>query len=385
MLLSRSLPGGSLRLSMVKILQVASANRWTGAAAPAFTEVEALRSIGVDAHYAYVGGHSLEERFKGASFTHPIIIKNQSPVAFLRSRRELNALIERESFDVVHAHLSHDHWLVHFVRDRRIKIVRTIHCRRVLRSDPFTRRLFRRTDGFCLVNSDLERDPRLADRPRLLTPPPVDHRQFRPDGASMRGPYDFGPAEPVIGFIGKVSPGRGFEDALRTFAAIRRLVPEARFMIIGRGPHKPFLERLSEELGISKAVTWAGYHEADLAEHYRTADLMLFTAAGSDEGHRAVSEAMACGTPVACYPIPGVDSVLGELAPDLMAGSRNPESLAAVAVRTLSNRTEELRARAVATTQRFSYEESARRLERFYASLLANNPLPASVRSRPLR
>ena len=43
----------------MKILHLASFDRWTGAAAPAFSEVEALRRAGVDAHYGYVGGSTL--------------------------------------------------------------------------------------------------------------------------------------------------------------------------------------------------------------------------------------------------------------------------------------------------------------------------------------
>ena len=57
----------------MKILHLASGNRWTGAAAPAFAEVEALRAAGVDAHFAYVGGYKLETKLAGHSFAHPII------------------------------------------------------------------------------------------------------------------------------------------------------------------------------------------------------------------------------------------------------------------------------------------------------------------------
>ena len=81
-------------------------------------------------------------------------------------------------------------------------------------------------------------------------------------------------------------------------------------MIIGHGEHRPVLEALARELGIDADVIWAGYHEDDLAEHYRASDLLLFTARGSDEGHRAVLEAMACGVPVATYPIEGVDALV---------------------------------------------------------------------------
>ena len=46
----------------MKVLHLASANRWTGAPAPAFAETEALREAGIDAHYAYVGGYKLAYR-----------------------------------------------------------------------------------------------------------------------------------------------------------------------------------------------------------------------------------------------------------------------------------------------------------------------------------
>src|ERR1700742_2849740 len=49
-------------MRVVNVLHLAAGNRWTGAAAPAFAEVEALRAAGVEAHYAYVGGYKLEQK-----------------------------------------------------------------------------------------------------------------------------------------------------------------------------------------------------------------------------------------------------------------------------------------------------------------------------------
>src|SRR6266849_2184251 len=120
----------------MKVLHLAAGNRWTGAAAPAFAEVEALREAGVDAHYAYVGGYKLQAKIGHYDFTHPIIAKVQNPLAFLRSSRALEALFRAHSFDVVHAHLTYDHWLARVaLRDKRAQLVRTFHARRVLRSD----------------------------------------------------------------------------------------------------------------------------------------------------------------------------------------------------------------------------------------------------------
>jgi glycosyltransferase involved in cell wall biosynthesis len=175
---------------------------------------------------------------------------------------------------------------------------------------------------------------------------------------------------PLLVTIGKLAPGRGFEDAIATFAAFRRSVPDARLMIIGHGPHQPALAESARELGVSDAIIWAGYHEEDLAEHYRAGDILLFTAAGSDEGHRAILEAMACGLTPATYPIPGVAALLGdELAPRLVASNSTPDSLALTVSAIIAKRNV-LRAAAVRQAQNFGYSGAAARLQSAYSSAM---------------
>src|SRR5438046_9943199 len=95
----------------MKVLHLASGNRWTGAAAPAFGEVVALREAGVDAHYAYVGGYKLQAKIGGFDFAHPIIAKAQNPFSFASTVATIERLINHHGFDVVHAHLHYEHWL----------------------------------------------------------------------------------------------------------------------------------------------------------------------------------------------------------------------------------------------------------------------------------
>src|SRR2546423_15497404 len=98
----------------MRILHLAAGNRWTGAAAPAFAEVEALREAGIDAHYAYVGGYKLEAKLARVDFAHPIIAKEQSPAAFIRSLDAVERLVRHHRFEIIHAHLTYDHWLARF-------------------------------------------------------------------------------------------------------------------------------------------------------------------------------------------------------------------------------------------------------------------------------
>lgn len=352
----------------MRVLHLAAGNRWTGAAAPAFAEVEALRAAGVEAHYAYVGGYKLEQKIGHLDFAHAVIEKAQNPAAFLRSVAALRRLIVDRRIDVVHAHLTYDHWLARFA-GRGATIARTFHARRVLRTDPLSRRLNASTPLLFVIN-DSFRD---ALPGATFTPPPVDHRQFHPDGADVRAQYGIPRETKLITVIGKVSRGRGFEDALQTFAQLRGITPQmsTRLMIIGHGEHRPALESLAAELGITAHVLWAGYHEVDLAEHYRASDLLLFTARGSDEGHRAVLEAMACGVPPVSMPIEGVAALTGELSRLLIAPGNSPAALAATVAALLGTNTAELRSRVSRRSEEFGYTRAAERLLERYERVAA--------------
>jgi glycosyltransferase involved in cell wall biosynthesis len=205
----------------MKVLHLAAGNRWTGAAAPAFAETEALRQAGVDAHYAFVGGYKLEQKIGHYDFAHPIIARAQNPYSFARTVETLGRLIAHHRFDVVHAHLTYDHWLAYFAaRGTGSAIVRTFHARRVLRGDALTRWLIGRTARVCVINESFVDAPAIRGRNPSFTPPPIDQRQFTPNGPDMRERYGLGEDAFLLLAIGKLSKDRGFEDVLKTFALV---------------------------------------------------------------------------------------------------------------------------------------------------------------------
>jgi glycosyltransferase involved in cell wall biosynthesis len=341
----------------VKVLHLVSFDRWSGAVGPAFSEVEALRSQGVEAFFAFVGGYKLERKLTGIPWAKPLLSRGHGPLAAWKSVRAIRNLIHSERIEVLHAHLSWDHQLARFAAQRGdVKLVRTYHARRSLRAH-----LISKTDGIAVVNEALLGAQLFAGRDVVWTPVPVDHRQFRPDGPRR----EF--SRPLIGAIGKLDRDRGFEDVLRAAADI----PGADLVIVGHGSHQGQLGALANELRIAGRVHFAGYHEETLPEFYRAMDVLLFAGEGSDEGHRAVSEAMACGVPVAAYPFPGMQGVVGEeLASSFICGSADPRALAERASALLA-RADGLRAACVAATERFGFQPTAERLARLYARLAA--------------
>lgn len=352
----------------MKILHLAAGNRWTGAAAPAFAETEALRQAGIDAHYAYVGGYKLQKKIGHHDFVHPIISKAQNPFSFARTVDTIARLNDHHHFDIFHAHLTYDHWLANFAkRGERTAIVRTFHARRVLRNDPLNRWLVARTAEVCVINESFVVAPPIRDRAPTFTPPPIDQHQFTPTGRDVRARYNLGPGDLLLLAIGKLSKDRGFEDVLRTYAAVHREMTNARLMIVGHGEHRHALEALARELAVD--VIWAGYHEDDLADHYRAADILLFTARGSDEGHRAVLEAMACGVIPVTFPLEGMPALLGDLAPTLIAEAGTPDATASKVIAAARGDIDGLRRRAYEQSERFGYERAAERLMGVYEQL----------------
>ena len=322
--------------------------------------------------FGYVGGYTLEQKVASLPFTLQLIDKQQNPWTFVRGIRQVRKAVESGGFDIVHAHLTYDHWLAVFAaRNVNVKVIRTFHAIRPLKDPLATPYLLRSTDGVASVNERFAAQPYLRRHRTEFTPPPVDHRQFSPKGGDVRARYGLSGETAVLGVIGKVSPGRGFEQAFQVFAHVKQQVRTAKMLVIGRGPHRPFLESLTRELGVANDVVWAGYHEAELAEHYRSMDLMLFTATGSDEGHRAVSEAMACGTPAICYPVPGVEYVVGDLASQLVVAEPRSELLGNLAITLLPDKAAGLRPLCAVQTSRFAFGPTSDRLKSLYNRVLS--------------
>jgi glycosyltransferase involved in cell wall biosynthesis len=98
-------------------------------------------------------------------------------------------------------------------------------------------------------------------------------------------------------------------------------------VVVGHGEYRPELEERAGALGLDERIHWTGYQEETLPELYSMMDVVLFTAPGSDWGHRAVSEAQGCGRPVVAVARPGVEDLIEDGVTGLIA-SDGPADLA---------------------------------------------------------
>lgn len=115
----------------------------------------------------------------------------------------------------------------------------------------------------------------------------VDTDQFRPRVKTLL-PYK----RPVALSVGRIAVEKNIEDFLR-------LPLEGTKVVIGEGPQRTELEaRYPEAKFLGKKVG------EDLAQHYAAADVFVFPSR-TDTFGLVMLEALACGVPVAAYPVPG--------------------------------------------------------------------------------
>jgi len=115
----------------------------------------------------------------------------------------------------------------------------------------------------------------------------VDTRVFNPDAAR-----DTGLEPPVFLYVGRLAP----EKNLEAFLALD--LPGTR-VLVGDGPSRARLE------AAHPAAVFPGYHHGrELAAWYASADVFVFPSRTDTYGV-VMLESMACGTPVAAYPVTG--------------------------------------------------------------------------------
>jgi hypothetical protein len=148
----------------------------------------------------------------------------------------------------------------------------------------------------------------------------VDVELFRP-GARLANDW----RSPVFMYVGRVA----VEKNLGAFLALD--LPGSK-VVVGDGPQRAELQSRFPD-----AVFTGAMHGEDLAAHFRSADVFVFPSR-TDTFGLVMLEAMASGTPIAAYPVPGpIDVVLpgrsGVLDEDLRAAALAARTLDRGAVR----------------------------------------------------
>ncbi|MGH2355436.1 MAG: glycosyltransferase family 4 protein [Chloroflexota bacterium] len=180
----------------------------------------------------------------------------------------------------------------------------------------------------------LGRDPRKC----VVVPNCVDLERFSPDvpAEGVRAEFGIDPHHPIIGTVSRLHEHRkGVAYFLEMAAAVARVYPMARFLIVGDGSLRAALERQAEEFCIADRVVFTGARR-DIPR--LLAAMQVFVMPSLYEGGPyTVLEAMAMAKPVVATPVGLVPDVITDGATGYLAPVADSAALADAVLRLLSD------------------------------------------------
>lgn len=296
----------------LKILHLASSERWTGVAEPVVSLACEQTRLGHRVWVGCVPGRSFERktRQRGLAILEGLHLNRRlHPFHLLADLFLLPRFCREQGIDIVHCHLLHDHWLATAAfrwlrpasKGRRPLIVRTIHASAAPRGDIFHRQLFLHyTDKFVCISADAAHHAESSLHLPAGSVPHVrggvDVERFRADldGSDFRASLCIPADAPLAGIVARMRAGRGLRWLTKAIPQVLERVPGAHFVVVGRGELKHWFRDEIRKPIYRNQVHYAGYRTADLPLAYAAMDVSLFLGLGSEGTCRAILEAMGC-------------------------------------------------------------------------------------------
>lgn len=262
---------------------------------------------------------------------------------------------EQYDFDVVHGH----DWLVasagdHLAKRLSCPLVMTIHATEYGRHQGWVDKhpqshihgvekwIVNRADAVIACSSYMREhiaDIYAVDESDVeVIPNGIDPGDLQPVGDldQMRASFA-APDELLVLLVGRLVYEKGFQFALEALPGLIERVGNVRFIVAGSGTHEAELKAQAEKLGLMKHGTFVGWIGDDVLHSlYRIADLTVVPSIYEPFGLVAL-EAMASGCPCLVADTGGLREVVPNEEVGLRFRSRDPDSLAEMAERVLTD------------------------------------------------
>ena len=169
----------------------------------------------------------------------------------------------------------------------------------------------------------------------------IELSEYHPDDSgesfkSIRKEYNVGEDVFLIGAVRRMVWQKGFEFFIKAVPEIVRVIPEAKFLLIGDGPLRQRLEALSEELRVRDNLIFTGFR-SDIKEILSAIDILVIPSLL--EGFPMITlEAMAMAKPIVATNIDGITEQITDGVNGILVPPKNPSALAKAVIRVLNHK-----------------------------------------------
>ena len=240
-------------------------------------------------------------------------------------------LIRSERIQIVHGHHGRDLWptiLAAQLSGQRPAVVLTRHLAKSPSSWPSRRFLLNRCNALIAVSHFVakvltegvyepdspeperrSRPPLQGDRSRIhVIQGGIDTSRFQPsDAPAQRQAWGLALEHVAFAVAGgyDLPRGKGQREFLKAAARIHKQLPNARFLIVGRGNMEQILRADIEQLGLS-GKAWLTSYCQDMVAAMNAIDCLVHPQVGTEAFPGVLLEAFACGKPVIASALDGI-------------------------------------------------------------------------------
>ncbi len=222
-------------------------------------------------------------------------------VSSTHDNEEIDAVLAREKFDVLHFH---EPWVPLLSRQLlqrsdavniatfHSKVPETMMTRTVIKVvNPYMKSVMKYLHELTAVSpSGAEYAASMTNQPIAIIPNGIDLKKYRALPKAKQNPA------PTILYIGRLERRKGVKYLLKAFQILSQDSPDVRLFIAGDGPDREKLEMLADDLKL-RNITFLGYVSEDLKlELLAQADLFCSPAVFGESFGIVLLEAMASGT-----------------------------------------------------------------------------------------
>jgi len=128
----------------------------------------------------------------------------------------------------------------------------------------------------------------------------TDTEKFSPQQRSVKLRRELGILDsPIVISTKNLEPIYDIDSLIKSIPLVLKEIPEAKFIIAGKGSQEVKLKELAKSLGLSDSVRFVGWIPSDqLPKYVASADIYVCTSLSDGGFALSTKEAMACGLPV---------------------------------------------------------------------------------------
>ncbi len=143
----------------------------------------------------------------------------------------------------------------------------------------------------------------------LVIPNGVDLERFASGDAARPNDLGIGPGRRLIAFVGRLEEQKGLDWLLRLLPQVLEGLPQHDLAVVGSGPQRAALSRLTQQQGLADRVHFVGFR-SDVPAILAASEVLALPSRWEGMPN-VVLEAMAAGRPVVATGAEGVIEALG--------------------------------------------------------------------------